>query len=271
MSTRIRVVAAAVIAIVAAALVASAVVWRAIGPAGPGHPARPGPPTTAPSAAGGGQSAPRPPPLPAQPTPRVDCRALKCVALTFDDGPSRYTSRLLDILDSRRVKATFFEISGHALALPRIARRAYAEGFAIGDHTVTHPNLTEIPDARVVWQIQTAARQIGQVTGHRPTIMRPPFGAQDARVRALAGMPVIMWNVDPRDWKVRDTTLIERRVLDAVRPGAIVLMHDTHPATVAATPVIVDTLKSRGYTLVTVPQLLADAGLRPGVAYFHGG
>lgn len=210
------------------------------------------------------------PPLRAPRTPAVDCRKAKCVALTFDDGPSRYTAALLDILDARHAKATFFQIGPHALTYPQVARRAYREGFAIGDHTVTHPHLTRISTARIRYEVRTAARQIAQVTGHAPAIMRPPFGAQDARVRAAVGMPVIMWDVTPRDWKIRKTPSVEHKVLAKVHPGAIVLLHDTYPTTIAAVPHIVDVLHARGYTLVTVPQLLAHPGMSPGVAYFHG-
>jgi peptidoglycan-N-acetylglucosamine deacetylase len=211
------------------------------------------------------------PPLRTQPVPPVDCGGrVKCVALTFDDGPSRYTATLLDILDALHVKATFFQIGPHALRYWQDTRRAYQEGFAIGDHTVTHPDLTKVPAARVRYEIRTAAQQIGRVTGHPPTMLRPPFGAENARVRALAGMPLIMWNVTPQDWKVRDTAIIEHRVLAKVHPEAIVLLHDTYPTTIAAVPDIVATLKARGYTLVTVPQLLAHTGMRPGLAYFSG-
>ncbi|MEU1629976.1 polysaccharide deacetylase family protein [Streptomyces sp. NPDC020096] len=210
------------------------------------------------------------PPLSTRRTPAVDCRKTKCVALTFDDGPSRYTASLLNILDARHAKATFFQIGPHALAFPQVARRAYREGFAIGDHTVTHPHLTRISTARIRYEVRTAARQIARVTGHAPTIMRPPFGAQDARVRAAVGMPLIMWDVGPRDWKIRKTPSVERGVLTKVHPGAIVLLHDTYPTTIAAVPHIVDVLHARGYTLVTVPQLLAHPGMSPGVAYSHG-
>ncbi len=205
---------------------------------------------------------------------RPDCLVAKCVALTFDDGPSRYTPRLLSTLEARHTVATFFLIGPHALARQQVVLREARDGDAIGDHTVHHPYLTRISSARVSYEIDTAARQIATITGHRPIMLRPPHGAWNGRVRALAGkagVAVIMWNVNPQDWKYHNTSLIERRVLNHVRPGAIVVMHDTYATTPRAVPRIIAVLKARGYTLVTVPQLFAKAGgLKPGVVYHHG-
>ncbi|WP_269858193.1 polysaccharide deacetylase family protein [Streptomyces sp. RPT161] len=198
----------------------------------------------------------------------------KCVALTFDDGPSRYTPQLLSDLEARHAVATFFLIGPHALAHRQVVLREARDGNAIGDHTVHHPRLTGISSARVSYEITTAARQIASITGHRPTMLRPPYGAWNARVRALAGragLAVIMWNVNPRDWKNHNTPLIEQRVLNHVRPGAIIDMHDTYATTPPAVPKIISGLKARGYTLVTVPQLFANTGgIKSGVVYHHG-
>ncbi|WP_225094763.1 polysaccharide deacetylase family protein [Streptomyces sp. CoH27] len=206
--------------------------------------------------------------------PPVDCRAVKCVALTFDDGPTPYTAPILDTLQHRHVPATFFLIGPHALRYRADVLREYRDGDAIGDHTVTHPRLTRLPLARVKYEIGTAARQIASVTGRRPTLFRPPFGAWNARVRAAAGaegMPVIMWSVTALDWKHHDPPLIEHRVLRLVRPGAIVVLHDRYATTPPAISSIVRALQARGYHLVTVPQLFATStDLRPGTVYHHG-
>jgi len=203
-----------------------------------------------------------------------DCLVSRCVALTFDDGPSPYTATLLTTLERQHVKVTFYVIGPHALARAQDVKRAFRDGDTIGDHTVHHPKLTKISSAHVRYELDTAARQIASITRQRPTELRPPFGAENARVRALAGrlgLSVVMWNVTPRDWKHHNAALVEKRVLDKVRPGAIVDMHDTYRSTIAAVPDIVATLKKRGYTLVTVPQLFAQTGgLKAGEAYFHG-
>ncbi|WP_369394860.1 polysaccharide deacetylase family protein [Streptomyces sp. CG1] len=165
----------------------------------------------------------------APPGTTPDCRVVKCVALTFDDGPTLYTAQLLGDLEARHAVATFFLIGPHALAYRQDVLREVRDGDAIGDHTVHHPNLTTLSPARVSYEMNTAARQIASVTGRRPAMLRPPFGAWNGRVRALAGkagLAVVLWNVDPQDWKYHNTALIERSVLNHVRPGAIVVMHD---------------------------------------------
>ncbi|WP_189314756.1 polysaccharide deacetylase family protein [Streptomyces brasiliensis] len=204
----------------------------------------------------------------------VDCRAVKCVALTFDDGPTRYTAALLTTLEHSHALATFFLIGPHALQHRADVLREYRDGDAIGDHTVTHPHLTLLTLPRVHHQIEAAAQQIASVTGHRPVLFRPPFGAWNARVRkaaGTAGMAVVMWNVNPRDWKHHDPAFIDRAVLARVRPGAIVDLHDRYATTPPAVPRLIDVLRARGYKLVTVPQLFATSGgLRSGVVYHHG-
>ncbi|MGW3956725.1 polysaccharide deacetylase family protein, partial [Streptomyces sp. NPDC004752] len=204
----------------------------------------------------------------------VDCRFAPCVALTFDDGPTGYTRAVLGALERQHAVATFFLIGPHALRHRADVLREDRDGDAIGDHTVTHPHLTLVPPARVRHELDTAARQIASVTGHRPTIFRPPFGAWNAKVRAAAaveGLSVVTWNVGPRDWKHHDPRFIERRVLAGVRPGAIVDLHDRYATTPPAVPYLLRTLKARGYVLVTIPQLFATSGgMRPGVVYHHG-
>ncbi|MGW2651647.1 polysaccharide deacetylase family protein [Streptomyces sp. NPDC001393] len=208
-------------------------------------------------------------------SPRVlDCRVTKCVALTFDDGPTPYTVPILGALERRHAVATFFLIGPRALQYRNVVLREQRDGDAIGDHTVTHPRLTRLPPARIEHELTTAAAQIASVTGHRPTLFRPPFGAWNDKVRSAAGaarMSVVMWSVSAKDWKNHNPRLIEHRVLALVRQGAIVVLHDRYATTPPAVPTIVRTLQSRGYVLVTVPQLFATSGaLHPGVVYHHG-
>lgn len=210
----------------------------------------------------------------AAPGPTPDCRAVKCVALTFDDGPTRYTARVLDALEAEHAVATFFVIGPHALAHRSDMLREYRDGDAIGNHTVHHPHLPRLSSARISDELNTAARQIASVTGHRPTILRPPFGAWTPRVRALAGrahLAVIMWSVDPRDWKNHDPRRIEQRVLNRVRPGDIIDLHDRYPATATAVPRILAALKARHYTLATIPQLFAHVGGTAAGHVYHRG
>ncbi|MFF3907611.1 polysaccharide deacetylase family protein [Streptomyces sp. NPDC001848] len=204
----------------------------------------------------------------------VDCRTSRCVALTFDDGPTQYTNAVLDTLEHMHAVGTFFLIGPHALQYRADVLREYRDGDAIGDHTVTHPHLTVLSRARVGHETETAARQIASVTGHRPTLFRPPFGAMDAHVReaaGAAGMAVVLWNLSPQDWKHHNAAYIDRAVLARVRPGAIVVLHDRYATTPPAVPHLIAALRARGYELVTVPQMFATSGgLRAGAVYHHG-
>lgn len=196
------------------------------------------------------------------------------MALTFDDGPTQYTPAILRSLEAHHAVATFFVIGPHVLLRPGVVRREQRDGDAIGDHTVTHPHLTAVPSARILSELEGAARDIALVTGHRPTLLRPPFGAYDARVSAVArraGLAVVMWSLDPRDWKRTTPRAIEQRVINHVRPGDIVDLHDRYARTPKALPLILTGLTGRGYTFVTVPQLFTGSGgTQPGTVYHHG-
>jgi peptidoglycan-N-acetylglucosamine deacetylase len=182
----------------------------------------------------------------------------KVVALTFDDGPSEYTDRYLDVLREKEVPATFFEIGQEMPGREAIMRRILHEGDEIGDHTENH---VEYPGYS---QIATAAERIKAYTGFRPCLFRPPGGAVDESVVDTAGslgLKTITWDVDPRDWSLPGTSEIYSNIVDNAKPGAIILMHDgggPRDETLAALPGIIDTLRARGYGFETVSALLGD-------------
>ncbi|WP_093837156.1 polysaccharide deacetylase family protein [Streptomyces aidingensis] len=197
------------------------------------------------------------------------------VALTFDDGPGPYTAGLLDTLDAHGARATFFDVGEMVAARPELARRQAGAGHEIGNHSWSHPRLTGLSERRLREEIDRTCAVIEQTTGSAPGLLRPPFGDHDERVRRAAGMPLIMWSVDPEDWRIKDTGHVTRAVLDAVRPGDVVLMHDIQPTTVAAVPEILQVLSGRGYRFVTVSELYRELQdekpLRPGTAYDRPG
>ncbi|AEX47707.1 putative secreted polysaccharide deacetylase [Corynebacterium diphtheriae BH8] len=195
----------------------------------------------------------------------VDCAVAKCVALTFDDGPGPYTSQILDTLDSRGVKATFFEIATAIPRFPEIVRRQVASGMEVGSHTVTHRQLPLLPLAEQQQEADGASDRLVEAGAPRPVMMRPPYGAWNQDTKRL-GYSLILWNVDSEDWKNRDAQVTTNNIMAQVRPGSIVLMHDIHPSTAAALPGIIDRLQEQGYTLVTVSQLLGQ--LTPGEVYY---
>ncbi|WP_443043375.1 polysaccharide deacetylase family protein [Streptomyces sp. NBC_00358] len=201
----------------------------------------------------------------------VDCRKAKCIALTFDAGPSEHSARLLDILKEKKVKATFFLLGKrHIEKYPELVRRMADEGHEVASHTWDHKILTRIPPAEIREELRRPDDEIERLTGHRPTLMRPPQGRTDDTVRKIAreeGLAEILWSVTAKDYLTDDPDLIRERVLQQSSRDGIILLHDLYPGTVPAVPGIIDALKERGYVFVTVPQLLAPGRAEPGTVY----
>jgi len=184
------------------------------------------------------------------------------IAMTFDDGPSPETTpRLLDILKQRNIKVTFFMIGQNAERNPDLVRRILAEGHEIGNHSWTHPQLSKLSDDRVTQEITKTQEAIKSASGFTPTTLRPPYGAITARQRAWIenqfGLNIILWSVDPFDWKRPGPSVITQRILSGARPGAIILSHDIHKQTVDAMPATLDALLAKGFKFLTISQLLA--------------
>ncbi len=199
----------------------------------------------------------------------LNCAAVKCVALTFDDGPSPYTDRLLKILNDNDAKATFFEIGNKVAANPAGAKRVVEAGMELGSHTWEHPNMTTLPPADVPSQFSRATDAIVSATGTTPKLWRPPGGLTDPAVNeqaAKAGLAGILWDVIPFDWINDSNTAASRQVLMAqIKPGSVVLMHDTYSSTVDLVYQFIPVLKANGYRLVTVSDLLGSRA--PGSSY----
>jgi peptidoglycan/xylan/chitin deacetylase (PgdA/CDA1 family) len=215
----------------------------------------------------------QPPPLSPPPSPPgVDCDQVKCVAITFDDGPVKQTATVLDALGSRGARATFFVLGAQAAAHPGLLRRMIAEGHAVGNHSWNHPILFGMSSASISNQFRRTQKTITAAIGPHQLLVRTPFGQQNKRIRKLLGRfgaPVILWNVDPQDWKFRNTKTVIRKVVKATRRNSIVLMHDVRPTTRAAVALIVEKLQAKGYVLVTIPELLGSHA-KPGKLYLHG-
>ena len=192
----------------------------------------------------------------------VDCARLKCVAITFDDGPGAQTAALLEMLREADAVATWFPVGEVVADSPERLRAIARAGHEIGNHSWSHPQLTRLNDDEVDSQITRTAREVERAIGIRPTLVRPPYGSISPRVTAdlrRLGDPVILWDVDPLDWKYRDADTVHANVMDQVGPGSIVLLHDVHPTTVAAVPRILTSLAERGYVLVTVSELFGGS------------
>ena len=191
------------------------------------------------------------------PGEQVDCAHVACVALTFDDGPGLYTPQLLSTLTSLSVHATFFVLGRNVVSSPQVVSAERTAGHEVGNHSWSHPNLTRLGAAAVSSQLNRTDDVIRAATGEIPTLVRPPFGAVNAASLRRIARPVILWDVDPQDWKIRNRDHVVNAVLGAVQPGDIVLLHDIYLSTVEAVPRIIQVLRGRGYHFVTVSQLLS--------------
>ncbi len=199
----------------------------------------------------------------------VDCAVVKCVALTFDDGPTPYTDRLLSVLKDADAKATFFMIGNKVAANPAGAKRVADAGMEIGSHTWEHPNMTAIPTADVPAQFSKANDAIKAATGQTPSLWRPAGGLTNDAVNKVAaqyGLAGILWDVIPFDWINDANTAATRYMLmTQIKPGSVVLFHDSYSSTVDLVYQFIPVLKANGYHLVTVSQLLGPRA--PGSVY----
>jgi peptidoglycan/xylan/chitin deacetylase (PgdA/CDA1 family) len=199
----------------------------------------------------------------------VSCSVVKCVALTFDDGPSPFDDRLLQILKDNDAKATFFLIGNKVAANPAGAKRIADAGMEIGNHTWEHPNMATLPMDDIAAQFSKANDAITAATGRAPTLYRPAGGLSTDAVRQTAstfGLAEILWDVIPFDWANDSNTAATRSLLmTQIKPGSVVLFHDTYSSTVDLVYQFIPVLKANGYRMVTVSELLGSR--TPGSSY----
>jgi peptidoglycan/xylan/chitin deacetylase (PgdA/CDA1 family) len=200
--------------------------------------------------------------------PPPDCSVLKCVALTFDDGPSLFTGALLAVLANHDVPATFFVVGKSARALPAELLQIQAAGHEIALHSDRHQRMPTLSNAAIVRDFERSRQTLRELTGLESELYRPPYGMHSARVGKLAHAAVIMWDVDPQDWRVRNSRQITQRVLTRVKPGSIVLLHEL-AQTAGALNSLITELIARGYTLVTVSEVLGEEPIHSKI-YRHG-
>ncbi len=188
----------------------------------------------------------------------------RVIALTFDDGPHpHYTDRILDVLESEGVKATFFVIGENVAAYPEVTRRVFLAGHEIGNHTYTHPLGGKVCLSEMEKEIQKTDLLLEKLGCPAVRLFRPPQGKYPAGLASClqeSGKMTVLWNIDTRDWDKRTEEQIINEVETKVRGGDIVLFHDFvggESATVPAIKKLIPALKERGYRFVTVSELLA--------------
>ncbi len=232
-------------------------------PAQPGQQLQPGTASTGSAFSSSSADAPAKPFVPMAPGIKVSSVRVpgKYVAITFDDGPSSsLTPQVLDILKRHGARATFFVQGVNAARNQSILARAVAEGHEIGNHTYSHIKMTGSSTERVCNEISRTNSIIESATGRKPSVMRPPYGAVNSSLVNLMynqyGLKTIMWSVDTRDWQHPGVSVVVQRAVGGAKPGSIILLHDIHSSTLQAVEGIVTGLQARGYTLVTVSQLM---------------
>lgn len=195
----------------------------------------------------------------------------KLVAITFDDGPGKYTDELLDGLAERGVVVTFFMQGCNAERYPSVVQRAYEAGHQIASHTYDHPYLTKLSTSEIRSQVSKTASILNEAIGVSNTYMlRPPYGAYNDTVLSTIGTPAIYWSLDTRDWESRDAEKVYAQIVSNVKDGDIILLHDLYSSSVEGALRGIDALLEQGYELVTVRELLRRRGVQAeaGEIYF---
>lgn len=193
--------------------------------------------------------------LPLDDTPPV-------VAITFDDGPrDSTTTRLLDALALREVPATFFLVGTRIPGNEVLIRRMKEEGHQIGVHSYSHIFLTALSATEFEFEVGQTRMQLANILGDQSFWLRPPYGIVDESVQKRADSPIILWSVDPEDWKDHNTQRMVEIVLSKVSDGDIILFHDIYDSSVDAAIQVIDALQDQGYCFATAEQLLQAKGI----------
>ncbi len=187
-----------------------------------------------------------------------------CVALTFDDGPRRETTTLLlDGLARRGVHATFFLVGTRVTGKEDIVLRMEAEGHQVGIHSQTHQALDTLNAAGLAGEVTVLEQTLSGLLGEQSFMLRPPYGFTGGTLRGWVTMPIILWSVDPEDWSDHDVERQVAAVVNSVKDGDIILLHDIYYASVETALQVADALLAEGYRLVTVEELFALRGITP--------
>lgn len=202
--------------------------------------------------------------------PKYDAES-PMVALTFDDGPyAPSTNRILDALESVGGRATFFVLGARVEAEASTITRGDQLGCEYGNHTWNHANLSKLSASEVKQEIDSTSNAIKAITGKETALLRAPYAEIGNAVEAVS-KPFIGWSIDTEDWMKKDPQAIVDAVVNQVKDGDIVLMHDLYPSTAEAAETIIRTLTEKGFQLVTVSELMAAKGrdFVPGKVYYH--
>lgn len=193
----------------------------------------------------------------------------KLVAFTFDDGPSKYTLDIADILEEYNASATFFEVGYNIKAHPEITKELSERGFEIANHTTDHSKLTKLTEVKYLSKINDNNALFKELTGKDMPYLRPPYGSYNDKIKASAGVPIVTWSLDTRDWESRNKDKVIEMVMNNIKEGDIILFHDLYESTRDAVKELMPLLKEQGYQAVSVGELFKSKGitLEAGTSY----
>lgn len=182
------------------------------------------------------------------------------IAFSFDDGPSKYTERLLTVLKDNDARASFFMVGQNVGKYPNAIQMMKDLGCDIGNHTMNHRDLVKLSAEDIKIQIESTNDALQQVIGEGASMVRPPYGSKDDKVKECTKYPIVLWSIDTNDWQSEDPLVLADYILYAVQDGDIVLMHDIYETSVAAAEIVIPQLIEWGYQIVSVSELAAARG-----------
>ena len=187
----------------------------------------------------------------------------KLIAITFDDGPGKYTAELLDALKKYNAKATFFLVGTCVERYPELVKREVEEGHQVANHSWDHAKLTTLSPDGIFSQLSKTENAIDKACGKDlgTLMVRPPYGSSNSAVQNSANAPLIFWSVDTLDWKYRNAETVKNNIVNNAKDGAIILLHDIHSTSVQGAIAAMEELTGQGYTFVTVSELFRRKGI----------
>ena len=186
----------------------------------------------------------------------------KMIALTFDDGPSKYTDKIIDLLNKYDASGTFFVLGNKVEMYKETLIKMVEQGSEIGNHSYNHKWLIKLNKDDFLNQVNQTQSILKNTIGYTPTLLRPTYGSVNDEIKNNTTLDIILWNIDTLDWKLKNYKDIVNRVVGKVEDGDIVLMHDIHERTLKALEIILPKLKEEGYQFVTVSELKKAQELR---------
>ena len=186
----------------------------------------------------------------------------KMIALTFDDGPSKYTDKIIDLLNKYDASGTFFVLGNKVEMYKETLIKMVEQGSEIGNHSYNHKWLIKLNKNDFINQVNQTQSILKSTIGYTPTLLRPTYGSVNDEIKNNTTLDIVLWNIDTLDWKLKNYKDIANRVIGKVDDGDIVLMHDIHEKTLKALEIILPKLKEEGYQFVTVSELKKAQELR---------